>query len=124
MYRQGVHLRPWGLPQAPIWSLANIRCVVANNIHSAANITHIATNYSFGAANILCVQHPFSPFFEVFWAFQKKKEKINLVRRLLFFKPFLYLLSFFFLTFSTFFTSSTLGGKGEIKTLKSGPSSI
>ena len=32
--------------------------------------------------------------------------------------------AFFSFTFSTFLTSSTLGGRGEMRTLKSGPSSI
>ena len=39
MYRgRGGPLGPWGTPQAPLWSLANIKCDVANITHGVAVI--------------------------------------------------------------------------------------
>ena len=34
----GVPLWPWGAPQAPLWSLVNIKCVAANIMCGVANI--------------------------------------------------------------------------------------
>ena len=71
-------LGPWGAPQAPLWSLANIQCVAANITPSAAVILHgltiilrIMTSICSNMHDILHFQQQF--FQQVFWDFQREK---------------------------------------------------